>query len=453
MKTTLVKNLSMILSLTALAACSGPPSVGDIEEQLVSVVVGDAGGIATLENFEKINGLEKDEKTYIADVKYDLVFSNDAQGMLQQAIKELPPATLAAMGSEGLALAAFGPAMMGLIAGQTFSIKDTVTFIETEKGWVLKKWHPEELGNAMGESLLEKMATALLSSREPSAGTVTRGDPKLAAISQGSEHTDAKVETQQVPDTLASREAEMKRVMDENARLKAENEEAKRRLEEQQAAAQEASATADASASMPQNASQLEGTPGITQGKVPNLRPAGDFHNAMADPFVAEMITAALANDNRRIIEIRDQLLSQPKPQRGDRKRARALNDKGLRYFSAQDFDKAVTVFQLAAKSDPGDIEIINNLGYALMKAGRLPESEQALIKTLRIAPDRTSAWANLGHVYAMTGKKREAVACFTNAYRFSQNAEKTKNVFTDLSQNHENQNVRQALAEALRAM
>lgn len=199
--------------------------------------------------------------------------------------------------------------------------------------------------------------------------------------------------------------------------------------------------------------SRPRGAPSISSGKVPNLRQAGDFHNAVANPSVAEMIATALANDNRRVIEIKDQLLSQPKPQRGDRKRARALHDEGLSYLNAQEPEKAVASFQLATKMDPGDIEIINNLGYALMKAERLGESEQALMKTLLMAPDRTSDWANLGHVYAMMEKKKEAVACLTNAYRFSQNTEKTKNVFTDLSQNHENQNVRQALAEALWAM
>lgn len=154
-----MKNLILILSLTALAGCSGPPSVEEIKEQLVSVVVGDAGGIATVENFEKINGYEKGEEKYIADVTYDLVFSKDAKGMLQQAIKKSPPATFAAMGSEGLALAAFGPAMMDLVAGQKFSIRDTVTLIKSvraEKGWVLEEWHPEAIGEAMGESLLEK---------------------------------------------------------------------------------------------------------------------------------------------------------------------------------------------------------------------------------------------------------------------------------------------------------
>ncbi|MGH8490684.1 MAG: tetratricopeptide repeat protein [Gammaproteobacteria bacterium] len=451
-----MKKSFAILSLTVLAACSGPPSAEHIKEQLVRVVVGDAGGIATLENFEKINGHEKDEKTYIADVKYDLVFQKDAKKIFQQALKESPPTALATTGSQGVALAAFGPAMMDLVAGQKFSIGDTVTLIETEKGWVLKEWHPEAIGTAMGESLLEKMATALLSSRAgaPSAGSTTHtGDSQLAASSEGSEHTNAKVEIQQVPDTPASQEAEMQRVMDENARLKAENQEAKRRLEGQQTLPQQATATAAASASMPQNGPQPEGAPSISSGNVPNLRQATDSDDAVANPLIAEMITAALANDNRRIAEIRDQLLSHPKAQRGDRVRARALNDEGLSYLNTQELDKAVASLQQATEADPGDIEIINNLGYALMKAGRLPESQQALIKTLLTAPDRTSAWANLGQVYAMIGKNREAVGCFTNAYRFSQNTEKTKNFFANLSQNDGNQSVRQAAAEALRAM
>ncbi|MGH8760174.1 MAG: hypothetical protein ACREVW_11790 [Burkholderiales bacterium] len=80
-----MKNL-FLLSLTVLAACSGPPSVEEIRGQLESVLAADAGGVVTVENFEKINGHEKDEKTDIADVTYDLVFAKDAKGMLQQAI-------------------------------------------------------------------------------------------------------------------------------------------------------------------------------------------------------------------------------------------------------------------------------------------------------------------------------------------------------------------------------
>ncbi|MGH6935753.1 MAG: hypothetical protein ACRED2_06150, partial [Methylocella sp.] len=339
MKTTRVKNLFTILSITVLAACSRPPSVEEIKGQLESVLAADAGGVATVANFEKINGYEKGEEKYIADIKYDLVFAKDAKQIFQQAIKKTPHTAFAAMGSEGLALAAFGPAMMDLVAGKKFSVTDTVTLIKSvraEKGWGLEEWHPEAIEKAMGESLLEKMATALLSSRESSTGSVMQGESKLAASSEESEHTNAKVETQQAPDTLASREAEMQRVIDENARLKAENEEAKRRLEEQQPAAQPTSATEAASASVSQNMSQPVGTPSISSGKVPNLRQAGDSHDGIANPSIVEMIAAALANDNRKIIEIGDRLLSQPKPQRGDRQRARALNDEGLSYLNTQ---------------------------------------------------------------------------------------------------------------------
>lgn len=449
MKTTLV-NLFMISSLAALAACSGPPSVEQIEEQLESGLNGDAGvgvKIVTVDNFEKLNGFEKSEKTYIADVKYDVVISKDAKDIIQQNAAQSPLAAFAAAGIL---------ATMEAVAGQTFSIQDTVTLIKTEKGWKLTQWHPEAIQVAMRNWLLQRIIATGLSSPGTRVESVKEESSTLPAKNEESPSADAGVQTQQKEsqDTLANQEAEMKRVMEENAKLKAENQEAKRRLEEQPASPQQVSPTDVVfSAPVPQNGSQPESAPSISLGKVPNLRETGDVHDAAANPLVAEMITAALANDNPRIIEIRDRLLSQPKPQRGNRKRARALNDEGLSYLNRQEPDKAVASFQLATKMDPGDIEIINNLGYALMKAGQLRESEQALTETLLIAPDRTSAWANLGHVYATMEKKREAVGCFTNAYRFSQNTEKTKNVFTNLSQNHENQNVRQALAEALRAI
>jgi len=73
----------------------------------------------TMDNFEKVNGFEKDEKTYVAHVKFDLIVKD---------------------------------------AGQPLPVQDSVTLIETEKGWVLTEWHPNQLiPNALGALVLKSL--------------------------------------------------------------------------------------------------------------------------------------------------------------------------------------------------------------------------------------------------------------------------------------------------------
>lgn len=145
--------------------------------------------------------------------------------------------------------------------------------------------------------------------------------------------------------------------------------------------------------------------------------------------LVLKLIQLAVENggiDNEQTILETKQLVEKlPKPKGGDRKKARVLNDKGLEYLKAGQSSLAIQSFQESLKTDPSDIEVVNNLGYAYLTENN-SNAEQYLLQAIKMAPGRTSAWANLGQFYAKQDKNEFAVACFAHAFRFSQNRNKT---------------------------
>jgi len=130
-------------------------------------------------------------------------------------------------------------------------------------------------------------------------------------------------------------------------------------------------------------------------------------------------------NNEQEILEVKQLIEKLPKPKNGDRKKARQLNDKGLEYLKMGQSSLATQSFQESLKVDPADVEVVNNLGYAYLTEGN-SDAEQYLLQAIRMAPGRTSAWANLGQFYAKQDKNEFAVACFAHAFRFSQNRIKT---------------------------
>jgi tetratricopeptide (TPR) repeat protein len=151
----------------------------------------------------------------------------------------------------------------------------------------------------------------------------------------------------------------------------------------------------------------------------------GDFYDCFnvmlqsADPRNPEAISVAAA----RIAEFQ-------KPARGNRKVARELNTKGLAEFKKGNFTEAATVLQQASSEDPGDVEILSNLGLALLKANRAQEARQVLRSSLAINPRRTSAWVPMADVLFEIGDSDSAIAALLLAYEFSENKEKTKTFF-----------------------
>jgi len=173
-----------------------------------------------------------------------------------------------------------------------------------------------------------------------------------------------------------------------------------------------------------------------------------------AQDYVQQMLSSAVVdggiNDEGQILEAKRRV-EQLSPRRShrNRKTARALNAKGLKYNENWQFAEAAQAFQQAYQADPADIEIINNLGHAHMKNGNGIEAERSLLETLTLVPDRSSAWADLGQLYADQGSLSVSVACFANAYRFSPRKDITRQFLERLSRDG-NEREREAARQAL---
>lgn len=140
-----------------------------------------------------------------------------------------------------------------------------------------------------------------------------------------------------------------------------------------------------------------------------------------------EMIAASINGDEAKVLETKARADLAEKPQRGDRKSARALNTKGLADISAGSFDSAIESLTQAGRADPLDAEVPSNLGYAYMKQGAYEQAKRALAQSISLQPGRSSAWATLAEAFARAGDIEKATACFNIAYTFSQNRDKTK--------------------------
>jgi Flp pilus assembly protein TadD len=130
------------------------------------------------------------------------------------------------------------------------------------------------------------------------------------------------------------------------------------------------------------------------------------------------------------------------------RKKAREANEQGLGYIRAWQFAEAVQAFRTAYEADPADVEVLNNLGHAYFRQGDFLTAEPWLLRTLTMAPGRSSAWGDLGQLYAKQGDERKAVACLANAYRFTRNHDASRRFFRGLADD-ESQEV--AVREAAR--
>jgi tetratricopeptide (TPR) repeat protein len=144
------------------------------------------------------------------------------------------------------------------------------------------------------------------------------------------------------------------------------------------------------------------------------------------------------------------QIESLPKPAKGNKKAARAINAKGLASLKESDFKNAVKMFEEANKLAKSDIEIVNNLGFSYLKQGNLDSAQQAITMALTMSPDRATAWENLGEVFGVKGDVIKAVACFSNAYRFSKDRLKMHQYMKKLNEQEDVKHLKQARAKAV---
>lgn len=162
------------------------------------------------------------------------------------------------------------------------------------------------------------------------------------------------------------------------------------------------------------------------------------------------LVSAAIAGDEVRLRNIIADLKAQPKPVRIDRPRARQLNERGLALWQRQRYAEAAAVFRDAHLADGGDVEIVENLGYALLRAGDVAAAEPAILSALEMGPERATAWGSLGLIYAKQGKHREGVACVLTAYRFAPQPTRALDLYSRLALEHEDVKVRAMMSDAV---
>jgi len=154
------------------------------------------------------------------------------------------------------------------------------------------------------------------------------------------------------------------------------------------------------------------------------------------------------------------QLEAMPRPSRGDRQLARRLHANGLSLIGQSGFEAlAAEKMLLAHQADPLDVQIVNDLAFAEMSAGRHVAATNYLLATLRLAPTRTSAWVNLAETVPFIGTSgadaiRTATDLYLAGYWFSKDRAKTVEYLRGRSEAPEAMGeVRAAAASALRRL
>ncbi len=214
-------------------------------------------------------------------------------------------------------------------------------------------------------------------------------------------------------------------------------------------------------ASTPSQLSSLQTTPRppvIEEEPKLNESAQDKAHNISSADTPQMMVTRMLEyalNDGglsreSEIQQTKLQIERAPRPAKGDKKAARAINAKGLAASKKGDLNNAVKLYEEANKLDKSDIEIVNNLGFSYLKQGNLDSAQQATIIALTLSPDRVTAWENLGEVFGVKGDVTKAVACFSNAYRFSKDRLKMHQYMKKLNEKENIKNLKQARAKAI---
>ena len=160
-------------------------------------------------------------------------------------------------------------------------------------------------------------------------------------------------------------------------------------------------------------------------------------------------ITQILTLSEQKIQFIKQRAERLRPPKQGNRKTARAANDRGITHLQGGRITDAINAFIEAYRANPADIEIVNNLGYAYLLNNDPSSAENYLLIALTMRWDRSSAWGNLGQAYVKKGQMADAVASFSNAYRFSRDINQTHNYFLGMMQKENDANLKLALRQA----
>jgi len=95
-----------------------------------------------------------------------------------------------------------------------------------------------------------------------------------------------------------------------------------------------------------------------------------------------------------------------------------SLNISGDYYFDEGDYQAALREYRRGLRLQPGDVNLINSLGVALVECNRERRAAHCFQDVLGKDPDNYMALVNLGHARQTLGDKPGALLCFERAYR-----------------------------------
>lgn len=132
-----MKKISLFVLCLFLIACSGKPSDRQIEQLVADRMLSDGGAETyTISDFEKTNGLLKNEQLYIADIRYQLTFKTSFEELSEQVINTPSESPFETVGA-GFKLMTMRMQYGDFKAGDAVTVEDRVQLIKTEQGWRL----------------------------------------------------------------------------------------------------------------------------------------------------------------------------------------------------------------------------------------------------------------------------------------------------------------------------
>lgn len=184
-----------------------------------------------------------------------------------------------------------------------------------------------------------------------------------------------------------------------------------------------------------------------TAPAVPAAQPAVDSNAAIK--AVNDVLSHVVSNDWAGVDQaVGEMQAAAPQLQQGDRRASRAANADGLAALRLRDMAGAVQAFERGVGADPSDIEVSNNLGYALIQAGRARDGTTLLCGVIARAPQRSSAWANLAE--GLASDEHAAAAALKVAVHYSGSREKTVAYLQQAAATHPNVPFRAAVQDTL---
>lgn len=169
---------------------------------------------------------------------------------------------------------------------------------------------------------------------------------------------------------------------------------------------------------------------------------------------VAELLNLAANGQWQSIDSLASEIQQQANSiARGDRKLGRSLNQEGVTLLQQGNAVAAIDAFKNGLDADPSDIEIKNNLAYALILNSDLVAAEKHLNDVLLRVPERSSAWANLSELYARSGagQANASQSSLRLAVHFSQNRQRTFDFLNRSAQTHAVQLYRDVAAKVVK--